>query len=164
MEQDAIYVGGGNTRAMLVLWREWGLDAILREAWLGGVVLAGLSAGSLCWFEQGVSDSVVPGDLAPIECLGLLAGSHCPHYDGEPGRRPTFQRLIREGKLAAGYAADDGAALHFIGESLSKAVSSRESAKAYSVRRVGREVMETALETEWLARSAISAGIPSTIR
>ncbi len=163
LEQDAIYVGGGNTRAMLVLWREWGLDTILREAWLGGVVMAGLSAGSICWFQQGLSDSVIPGELAPIECLGFLPGSHCPHYDGEPQRRPAYQRLIREGKLAAGYAADDGAALHFIGRKLVKTVSSRETAKAYSVRCADSEVVEVAHDTEWLARSAISTGIPSTI-
>jgi dipeptidase E len=165
LEQDAIYVGGGNTRAMLALWREWGLDAILREAWLSGVVLAGLSAGSLCWFEQGVSDAVLPGELRPIQCLGLLRGSHCPHYDEEAERRPAYHRLIRQGELTAGYAADDGAALHFIGENLARAVSSRQAAKGYSVCRVGSEVEELTLETECLgaAGSAISTGIPSTI-
>jgi peptidase E len=166
MEQDAIYVGGGNTRNLLVLWREWGLDAILREAWLSGIVMAGISAGSICWFQQGLSDSVLPGDLAPLNCLGFLRGSNCPHYDGEPGRRPAYHRLIREGSLDAGYAADDGAALHFIGKKLARVVSSRETAKAYSVRRVGTEVEEVALDALWLgstARSTINAGIPSTM-
>lgn len=150
LEQDAIYVGGGNTRAMLALWREWGLDSVLREAWLAGVVMAGLSAGSLCWFQQGVSDAVIPGELRPIECLGFLGGSHCPHYDGEPERRPAYHRLIQEGTLEAGYAADDGAALHFIGDRLAGAVSSRETAKAYAVRRAGARVEEIVLDTEWL--------------
>jgi dipeptidase E len=166
MGQDVIYVGGGNTRNLLVLWREWGLDAILREAWLSGKVMAGISAGSICWFQQGLSDSVIPGDLAPLDCLGFLPGSNSPHYDGEPGRRPSYHRFIREGKLVAGYAADDGAALHFIGEKLVSVVSSREAAKAYSVRRVGDEVEEAALETLWLGstdRSTISTGIPPTI-
>jgi dipeptidase E len=166
MEQDVIYVGGGNTRNLLVLWREWGLDSILREAWLSGIVMAGISAGSICWFQQGLSDSVIPGDLAPLECLGFLPGSNCPHYDGEPGRRLAYHHFVREGKLQAGYAADDGAALHFIGEKLARVVSSREAAKAYSVRRVGTEVEEDALETLWLGsedRSTISTGIPSTI-
>jgi peptidase E len=166
MEQDVIYVGGGNTRNLLVLWREWGLDKILREAWQSGVVMAGISAGSICWFQQGLSDSVIPGDLAPLYCLGFLPGSNSPHYDGEPGRRPAYHRFISEGKLQAGYAADDGAALHFIGEKLARVVSSREAAKAYSVRRVGDEVEEVALETLWLgstARSPISTGIPSTM-
>src|ERR1700728_1652579 len=150
MEQDAIYVGGGNTRNLMALWREWGLDAILREAWLGGVIMAGISAGSLCWFDQGVSDSVIPGRLAPIECIGLLPGSNCPHYDGEPGRRPAYHGFVREGRLEAGYAADDGAALHFVGRKLERMVSSRATAKAYSVRLVGEEIEETALETDWL--------------
>jgi dipeptidase E len=94
------------------------------------------------------------------------AGSNCPHYDGEPGRRPAYHRFTREGKLYAGYAADDGAAFHFIGEELKAVVSSRDTAKAYSVRCAGDEIEEVALETVWLgatARSAISTGMPSTI-
>ena len=163
-DQDVIYVGGGNTRALLALWREWGLDLILREAWQSGIVMAGISAGSICWFEQGLSDSVFPGDLAPLECVGFLSGSNCPHYDGEPERRPAYHRFIQEGKLNAGYAADDGAALHFVGQELKRVVSSRENARAYSVRLAGSEVEEVQLDTVWLgstARSAISTGIPS---
>jgi peptidase E len=156
LEQDVIYVGGGNTRNLLVLWREWGLDAILREAWQSGIVMAGISAGSICWFQQGLSDSVVPGDLAPLDCLGFLPGSNSPHYDGEPGRRPAYHRFIRAGKLQAGYAADDGAALHFIGRELKAVVSSRETAKAYSVRLAGDDVEEVPLETLWLGASARS--------
>jgi len=152
-EQDVIYVGGGNTRALLALWREWGLDAILREAWLSGIVMAGISAGSICWFQQGLSDSVIPGDLAPLNCLGFLPGSNSPHYDGEPGRRPAYHRFIRERELMAGYAVDDGAALHFIGQELKGVVSSRETAKAYSVRLVGSEVEEAPIETVWLQRN-----------
>lgn len=150
LEQDVIYVGGGNTRNMLVLWREWGLDAILREAWLSGVVMAGISAGSICWFEQGLSDSVIPGELAPLACTGFLPGSNCPHYDGEADRRPVYQRCVREGTLSAGFAADDGAALHFVGTKLVRAVSSRPAARAYRVELAGGEVEETALETVWL--------------
>jgi len=149
-EQDVIYVGGGNTRALLALWREWGLDEILREAWLSGIVMAGISPGSICWFQQGLSDSVIPGDLAPLTCLGFLPGSNCPHYDGEPQRRPAYHRFIRERKLEAGYAADDGAALHFINQELNRVVSSRENARAYSVRLVGSDVEELPLDTVWL--------------
>ncbi|MGA2536663.1 MAG: peptidase E [Terracidiphilus sp.] len=166
LEQDVIYVGGGNTRNLLVLWQEWGLDSILREAWLSGIVMAGISAGSICWFQQGLSDSVIPGDLAPLKCLGFLPGSNCPHYDGEPERRPAYHRFIGEGTLDAGYAADDGAALHFIGRELKGVVSSRPAAKAYSLRRVGTEVEEAPLDTVWLgstAFSAINTGIPSTM-
>ena len=144
-EQDVLYVGGGNTRNLLVLWREWGLDRVLRDAWERGAVLAGISAGSICWFEGGVSDSVAPGALAPLCCLGFLPGSNCPHYDGEAERRPAYHRFVAAGLLADGYAADDGVALHFVGDRLERLVSSRPHAKAYRVERRGERVIETVL-------------------
>jgi peptidase E len=117
-------------------------------------VFAGLSAGSLCWFESGVSDSFGP-KLAPVYALGWLKGSHCPHYDGEAERRPAYHALVRSGKLAAGYAADDGAALHFVGRRLHRVVSSRPNAKAYRVSKSGRDVVERTLDPEFLgARSS----------
>jgi len=110
LDQDAIYVGGGNTANLLAIWRVHGLDAILGEAWRKGVVLAGLSAGAICWFDSGLTDSFGPS-LAPLSGgLGLLPGSFCPHFDGEPLRRPAYQRLVADGTLAGGWAADDGAA------------------------------------------------------
>jgi dipeptidase E len=151
LEQDVIYVGGGNTRAMLAVWREWEFDRLLREAWEAGVVLAGISAGSICWFEQGLSDSVRPAELLPLQCLGFLSGSNCPHYDGEPERRPAYQKFVLQGSLEAGYAADDGAALHFIGAEPAKAVSSRAAAKVYRVEKQGEGVLETPLPMELLA-------------
>jgi peptidase E len=133
--QDAIYVGGGNTENMLAIWRLHGVDRALRTAWERGVVMAGLSAGSLCWFEFGTTDSYGP-ELSILEGgLGFLAGSHCPHYDGEPGRRPLYHRLIGEGRLPPGFAADDGAALVFRGEELAESVSSRPAAGCYRVER-----------------------------
>lgn len=150
LEQDVIYVGGGNTRSMLALWREWGFDSILREAWESGVVLAGVSAGSICWFSAGVSDSVRPEDLRALTCLGFLPGSNCPHYDSEPERRPTYQRFVAEGSLEAGYAADDGAALHFMGTKPVRAVCSRPAAKVYRVERQVEGVLETPMEMELL--------------
>ena len=112
LAQDVIYVGGGSTANLLAVWRVHGLDAILREAWEAGVVLCGISAGMNCWFEQSVTDSF--GALAPLDDgLGLLAGSACPHYDGENERRPAYRRLIEAGELGGGVAADDGAALVF---------------------------------------------------
>jgi dipeptidase E len=122
--QHIFYVGGGSTRNLLVLWREWGLDRLLRRAWRRGAVLAGLSAGSLCWFESGVSDSYGP-KLARVQALGWLRGSHCPHYDGEADRRPAYHGMVRTRELPAGFAADDGAALHFVGRRLLRVVSSR---------------------------------------
>ncbi|HSO58634.1 MAG TPA: peptidase E, partial [Paenisporosarcina sp.] len=112
MSQDIIYVGGGNTKNLMVLWREWELDVILRQAYDKGTILAGLSAGSLCWFEEGITDSY-GSDLEPISCLGIIRGSHCPHYDGEENRRPAYQQFIQAGTIGSGFAADDGVGLHF---------------------------------------------------
>jgi dipeptidase E len=132
LAQDVVYVGGGNTANMLAIWRVHGVDAVLREAWEGGIVLAGTSAGSICWFEAGVTDSF--GDeLAPLPCLGLLPGSNCPHYDSEPQRRPTYRRLVDAGELPAGLAAEDGIGLHFVGTELVEAVAGRPDARAFRV-------------------------------
>ncbi len=149
LEQDVVYVGGGNTRNLLALWREWGLDAILRRAFDAGTVLAGLSAGSICWFQQGLSDSFGPG-WSPITGLGIVPGSHCPHYHDEPGRREAYQRLIAAGGLLDGVAADDGIALHYIESGLAKVVSSRPDAGAYTVSRVDGSAVERRLQPEYL--------------
>lgn len=149
LEQDIIYVGGGNTKSLLALWREWGLDRIFREAWEKGIILSGLSAGSICWFEQGVTDSI-PGQFNTLECLGFLKGSHCPHYDGELERRPAYHRLLSAGRIGEGYAADDGVGLHFIGDRLEKIVSSRSHANAYKLEKIGETVRETMIEPTYL--------------
>ena len=137
---EVVWVSGGNTASMLGVWRAHGLDSILREAWEAGIVLTGWSAGAICWFQDGVTDSFGPG-LAPLgDGLGFLNGSFCPHYDGEEERRPTFHRLVAEG-LGPGLAADDRAGLHFVGTRLDEAVSALPSAKAYRVElRDGRAV------------------------
>jgi dipeptidase E len=146
LEQDLIYVGGGNTANLLAIWRTHGLDAILAEAWENGVVLAGVSAGGMCWFDSGVTDSFGP-DLAPLDGgLGLLRGTFCPHYDSEPLRRPTYQRLVADGTLAAGWAADDGAALHFVGRELAEVVVSSRDAAGYRVTRRAGTAEEQRLE------------------
>ncbi|WLR48283.1 peptidase E [Halobacillus litoralis] len=149
LEQDIIYVGGGSTKNLLVLWREWGLDEIMKEAWEQGVVLAGISAGAICWFDEGVTDSY--GDqLEPLECLGFLPGSCCPHYDGEEQRKPTYTSFIKAGSIRPGYALDDGAAVHFINTDPVKNVSSRKGAKGYYVRVEAEEVEENELEMTYL--------------
>jgi dipeptidase E len=153
MEQDIIYVGGGNTKNLLVLWKEWGLDKSLEEALNKGIVLAGLSAGSICWFEEGVTDSFGDG-LEPLKSLGFLKGSHCPHYDGELERRPAYSRFISESMISSGYAADDGAALHFIDGELLKVVSSRPHASAYFVREEAGTAKETKIDTIYLGNAA----------
>ena len=149
LERDAILVGGGNTRSMLAVWREWGLDAHLRTAWERGVLLGGGSAGSICWFEQGITDSIA-GPLTAMPCLGFLPGSNCPHYDSEKLRRPTFRRLVASGKVSDGVAADDGVALHYVDGRLAHVVSSRPRAKGYSVKRSGRRALERRLPTTYL--------------
>ena len=139
LDQHAIYVGGGNTANLLAIWRTHGVDTILADAWRKGIVLTGLSAGAICWFNSGVTDSLGP-ELGPLTgALGLLPGSFCPHYDGEPGRRPAFHRFVADGGLAGGWAADDGAAIHFVGTEVREIVASRPGAAAYRVdRRRGR--------------------------
>jgi len=149
LEQDIVYVGGGSTRNLLVLWREWGLDAILRRAWEQGVVLAGLSAGSLCWFEQGLSDSFGPG-WSSLAGLGLLPGSHCPHYSDEAGRRDAYLAMVASGRLPQGVAADDGVALHYRDTTLHKVVSSRADAAAYLVSAMDGATVQERLEPQYL--------------
>jgi len=149
LSHDVIYVGGGNTRSMLALWREWGLDVILRKAWENGVVLAGISAGAICWFAQGLSDSI-PGKFIALPCLGFLAGSCSPHYDGEIERQPAYHRLLKSGEILPGYAVDDSAALHFVDDKLAGVVSSRPLARAYRLWKDAGEVKEEAVETVYL--------------
>ncbi|MBY0271063.1 MAG: peptidase E [Burkholderiales bacterium] len=151
LEQDAIFVGGGNTRSMLAVWRDWGLDVHLRAAWQRGVVLGGWSAGSICWFEQGITDSIA-GPLTALDGLGFLPGSNCPHYDSEALRRPTYRRLIAGGKIAEGYAADDGVALHFIDDRLARTVSNRPRARGWRLSRSGKRAVERPLPTRYLAK------------
>ncbi len=143
LDHDVILVTGGNTANALAVWRTHGFDEILREAWLAGILLTGWSAGMICWFEYGVTDSFGP-ELAPMECLGFLPGSACPHYDGEERRRPVYTRLVGEG-LAPGVAADDDVALRYVGTELREAVTSREGAAAYRVGPRGERALETRL-------------------
>jgi peptidase E len=132
-QQDVIWVWGGSTLNLLALWRLHGIDGPLREAHARGAVLCGVSAGMNCWFEGCTTDSYGL-ELAPLrDGLGLLAGSACPHYDGEPQRRPLYRRLVDAGELAPGWAADNDAALHFEAGRFVEAVALREGAAAYRV-------------------------------
>jgi dipeptidase E len=135
LSRDLVFVGGGNTASMLGVWRAHGVDAVLREAWERGAVLAGGSAGAICWFEAGVTDSF-RAELDALDCLGWLPGSCCPHYDGEENRRPAYRRLLEEG-FPAGIAIDDHAAVRFEGTELAEVVSAVEGAGAYRVDRDG---------------------------
>ena len=149
LAQDVIYVGGGSTANLLAVWRLHDLDDILAEAAEQGVVLAGISAGMNCWFESSVTDSF--GPLAGLpDGLGFLAGSACPHYDGEAERRPTYLDLVGTRALASGYAAEDGCALLFRDGALVEAVSSRPGARALRVRRTAMGVQEESLQVRFL--------------
>jgi dipeptidase E len=145
LAQDAIFVGGGNTRSMLAVWRGWGLMELLEEASAAGVFLAGVSAGAICWFEQGVTDSWADR-LRPLECMGWLPGSCCPHYDGEAERRPAYHSLLLAGQLKPGYAIEDGVAAHFTNGKLTRIVSKNAGSRAYYVSVVDGKVREHALD------------------
>lgn len=151
LAMDVIYVGGGNTKSLLALWKEWKLDIYLRTAWENGIVLAGISAGSICWFEEGISD-YFPGELTKLDCLGFLRGSNCPHYDREANRRPAYHQLVLSGSIAEGVAAEDDVALHYAGAELENVVSSRLNAKAYYVRRKSNQIEEVAIPTIYLGK------------
>jgi dipeptidase E len=141
LDQDVIFVSGGNTANALAIWRVHGFDEILREAWEAGIVLTGWSAGMICWFDAGVTDSFGPQLEGMRDGLGFLPGSACPHYDGEAERRPVYTRLVREG-FPPGLAADDCVALRFDGTELAEVVSAREGAGAYRVSPQGEEPIE----------------------
>jgi peptidase E len=144
LAQDAISVGGGNTANMLAIWRVHGFDAVLREAWEAGVVLFGASAGMICWFEAGVTDSFGPQLEGLADGLGFLAGSACPHYDGEERRRPRYRELVDRG-FPEGIAAEDGVGLHYVGTELSEVITCRPGAAAYRVTRAAEERLEARL-------------------
>jgi len=129
--QDIFYVGGGNTVNLLRKWEVSKLDRYLRVAYERGAIMAGLSAGSICWFEEGLSDSVNPGKLEPLECLGWVKGSHCPHFDGEAERQDRYKNLIIDGKMKQGWALDDGCALHLVDEEVFRIVGSHPDKKAF---------------------------------
>src|SRR3954471_21103797 len=141
LDQDAICVSGGNTANMLAIWRVHGVDLLLREAWESGVVLWGASAGMICWFEAGITDSFGP-QLGGMDCLGFIPGSACPHYDGEERRRPRYRELI-DGGFPEGVAADDGVGIHYVGTEIAEIVTCRPGAAAYRVTRDGEERLET---------------------
>ncbi len=133
LDQDVIFVGGGSVANLAAVWRAHGLDQVMREAWHAGVVLAGVSAGAICWFGGGTTDSFGP-ELQPFtDGLGMLPGSYCPHYNSEALRRPTYRKLVSDGTLAAGIACDDGAAAHFVDDELAEIVVDRPGAHGYQV-------------------------------
>jgi dipeptidase E len=144
LSQDVINVSGGNTANMLAIWKVHGIDTLLREAWENGVVLCGASAGMICWFEAGVTDSFGPQLEGMRDGLGFLDGSACPHYDGEALRRPAYTRLVSEG-FPPGIAADDGTGVHYRGTELAEVVTVRSGAQAYRVEAGGESPLPARL-------------------
>ena len=147
MGADVIMVGGGNTLNMMAIWKAQGIDVLLRKAYDSGKIMGGASAGSLAWFEGGLSDSR-PKELSVVPCLGFLEGSHCPHYHNEPGRNELYQAAIMKGELSPGYACDNGAGLLFVDGKHSKTVVNDKTSSAYSVYLKSGKVVETKLEVD----------------
>jgi len=131
-KQDIIYVGGGNTKSMLAVWKEWKLDKVLLKAYNRGAILCGVSAGSICWFEKGVTDSWA-SNLNVIDCLGFVKGNNCPHYNSEKDREPSVHKFLNDKIIDSCYASDDGSALHFSNGELKSAVSFYEKANSYDI-------------------------------
>jgi dipeptidase E len=157
LSQDLIYVGGGSVVSLLGVWRAHGIDQILREAWEAGVVLCGLSAGSLCWFEEAVTG--FHGAPRRLEGLGFLPYSNCVHYEPRSERRESYHRFLREG-MRSGYAAEDGAALHFTGRELSRVVASRPAARGYRLDVSGGRVVEMRIATTFLGDRGVAPEAP----
>ena len=149
LSMDGIVCSGGNTLNQQAIWKAQGIEVVLKAAWDKGIVLGGASAGSLCWFEEGTTDSR-PKSLSIVKCLGFIPGSHSPHYDAEPGRRPLYQKLIGAGTMKPGYACDNDAGMYFEDTTVKRVVATRDGAKVYYVSVVHGAVVEKVLEPEHL--------------
>lgn len=152
LSQDMIFVGGGSVANMLAVWQVHGVDAVMRTAWQAGIVLSGVSAGAICWFSGGTTDSFGTGLRPFTGGLGLFKPSYCPHYDSEEQRRPLYQSLIANGILPPGFACDDGAAAHFVDDALDGIVADAPEAHGYLVDRAQNgTAVETVLGTRVLS-------------
>lgn len=147
MGMDAIIVGGGNTLNMIAIWKAQGIDTVLRNAYNKGVVMAGGSAGSICWFQASYSDSR-PKNLSIVNGLAFLPYSHCPHYHSEPGRKPLYVAALLDGKMNAGYACDDRAGIIFLNEKYSKSLSLDKDDHTYFLSVKDGKIDEQTFETE----------------
>jgi peptidase E len=159
LSQDVLYVGGGSMRNLLAIWRAHDLDRLLISAWREGIVLAGISAGAMCWFEGGITRS--SGQPEPLAGLGLLEGSLTVHADGEPERLPVWLAAVRDGALPGGWSLDDGVGLLFAGTRLQRIVSSRPGASAQRVDQVAGELVRNRLQPELLGATDPAAAPPS---
>ena len=143
-KQDVVFVGGGNTKSMLAVWREWGLDKILKKAYESGTIMSGVSAGAICWFEKGITDSW-SNNLKILNCLGFTKGNCCPHYDEEPERKPILSYFISNSTIDNCYAIDGGCALHLKDEQVYKSVSFNDNKNTFIVEKENEKIKETAI-------------------
>lgn len=148
MSRDVIFVSGGHTKNMLAIWRDWGLDTILRSAYDNGTVLSGGSAGSVCWFDQCITDSI-PGSLTVMNCLGILPYSNCPHFSSK-SRRASYAHFVSTNQIKPGYAADDFSALHFVDGVLHRSVSIKPYAQTFEVSMNEGKLTQKRHKTKWL--------------
>ena len=149
--QDAIFVGGGNTKSMLAVWREWGLDKILKKGYKDGIVMSGVSAGAICWFQNGITDSW-SANLKIMPCMNIIKGTCCPHYDEEPERRPTVKKMIMSKEVKNIFAVDGGAALHIKNENIFKSVSFREQKSSYEVILLRGKLVERSFKKSFIKK------------
>ncbi len=141
-KQDAIFVGGGNTKSMLAVWRDWGLDLILKDAYDRGAVMSGVSAGAICWFEGGLTDSWA-SDLKMMECMNFIPGNCAPHYDEEPERRPATKKFLENKSIDFMYGIEGGAALHFVDEIPNSTIQFKKNKYAYKITLDGNKINES---------------------
>ena len=153
MDKDIIHVGGGNTKFIIETWKKFGVDKILKKAWEAGIVLTGMSAGAICWFEDGITNPS-PGKLNRLECTGILKGSFCPHYDDRVELKKSFHKLILEEIISEGYGVEDGAAIHFIDSEPIRVVTSRPGVTAYKVKKIRNKILEAPMKSIYLGKES----------
>ena len=140
-DSDIIYIGGGNTKSMLAVFREWNLDKLIIDAYNQGKILSGVSAGAICWFEKGITDSWT-GGLKILDCMNILKGTCCPHYDGEANRRPSVENFLKNKDLDSCLCIEDGAALHYENNELKTSISFYKDKNAYKVKYQDNKLIE----------------------
>ena len=145
--QDIIFVGGGNTKSMLAVWREWGLEKILKKAYLNGVIMSGVSAGAICWFEKGITDSW-SNELKVLDCLGFVKGNCCPHYDEEAERKPALSKFIKNKKMSDCYAIEGGSALHLKNDKTYLAISFQGKKNSFFVEYRNKNIVENIISAK----------------
>ena len=142
---DIIYIGGGNTKSMLAVFREWNLDSLILNAYKNGTILAGVSAGAICWFTKGITDSWAHG-LKVLDCMNVIDGVCCPHYDGEANRRPSVEKFLKNNLIDECLCIEDGAAVHFENEKIKHAISFYNNKNAYIASYQNEQLFENSLK------------------